>query len=58
LFKVRLGDLSAEIPVDREAAKKLVGQRQAMLSARLKFFDSEQLIIADAKLNSVSDTAQ
>jgi uncharacterized caspase-like protein/WD40 repeat protein len=58
LFKVRLGDLSAEIPVDREAAKKLVGQRQAMLSARLKFFDSEQLIIADAKLNSVSDTVQ
>ena len=58
LFKVHLGDLSAEIPVDREAAKKLVGQRQAMLSARLKFFDSEQLIIADAKLNSVSDTVQ
>ena len=58
LFKVHLGDLSAEIPVDREAAKKLVGQRQAMLSARLKFFDSEQLIIADAKLNSVSDAVQ
>lgn len=53
LYNVRMGDLSAAIPLDREAAKKLVGQRQAMLSARLKSFDGEQLIIADAKLDSL-----
>ncbi|CAH0178721.1 hypothetical protein SRABI118_01179 [Massilia sp. Bi118] len=57
LFNVRFGELSAAIPLDREAAKKLVGQRQAVLSARLKFFDSEQLVIADAKLSSVASSA-
>jgi hypothetical protein len=57
LFKVHLGELSAAIPVDRESAKKLVGQRHAMLSAHLRLFDSEQLIIGDAKLDSVPQTA-
>jgi WD40 repeat protein len=56
MFNVRLGDLPASIPLDRDAARKLVGQRQAMLSARLKFFDSEQMILGEVKIESLPAT--
>lgn len=49
-FNIRFGDISAAVPLDRESAKKLVGQRQAIITAKLRFFDGEQLILADTKL--------
>jgi uncharacterized caspase-like protein len=50
LYTVKLGEVTANVPMDRESARKLVGQRQAMLEANLKFFDPEQLILAEPKL--------
>ncbi len=49
-FNIRFGDITAAVPLDRESAKKLVGQRQAIITAKLRFFDGEQLILADTKL--------
>ncbi|MFC0168159.1 caspase family protein [Pseudoduganella danionis] len=49
-YSVRAGEVSMEVPLPREEAKKLVGQRQAIISGNLRFFDAEQLVLADAKL--------
>ncbi|MFA9215800.1 MAG: caspase family protein [Sphingomonadaceae bacterium] len=49
-FSVRVGEVSMDVPLPREEAKKLVGQRQAVITGNLRFFDSEQLVLAEAKL--------
>ncbi|MDP3785558.1 MAG: hypothetical protein Q8Q55_00515, partial [Undibacterium sp.] len=51
IFTVKFGEVSVGIPMGRDAAKKLLGQRQAMISGTLKFFDIDQLVLNDTKLN-------
>lgn len=53
LYTVKLGEATANVPMDRASARALDGQRQAVLEANLKFFDSEQLILAEPKLSRV-----
>ncbi len=50
IYVVRVGPVSVEVPIRRDAAKKLVGQRQATLSGTLKFVDIDQLLVDDSKL--------
>jgi hypothetical protein len=38
------------VPLQRDEARKLAGQRQAILSTKLKFFDGEQLQMVNSKL--------
>jgi WD40 repeat protein len=49
-YTVKLSDSSIAVPLPRDAAKKLVGQKQAALSGNLKFFDAEQLLLTDFSL--------
>lgn len=51
IFTVKFGEISVGIPMGRDAAKKLLGQRQAIVSGTLKFFDIDQLVLNDSKLN-------
>jgi WD40 repeat protein len=50
LYAVKIGDAVVSVPLQREDARKLAGQRQAVLSTKLKFFDVEQLQLVNAKL--------
>ncbi|MBY0241445.1 MAG: caspase family protein [Burkholderiaceae bacterium] len=49
-YSVKVGDVAIDVPFDRDAARKLMGQRQAIVTGNLRFFDVEQLVLADAKL--------
>ena len=49
-YNVRFGDIEAAVPLDRDAAKQLMGQRSAIINAKLKFFDGDHLILSDSKL--------
>lgn len=50
-FALKIGDIGFEVPLAREAARKLAGQRQAVVTGKLQFFDSDQLVLAEPKLN-------
>jgi hypothetical protein len=50
LYAVKIGDAVVSVPLQREDARKLAGQRQAVLTTKLKFFDVEQLQLVNAKL--------
>ncbi len=49
-YSVKVGDVAIDVPFERDAARKLMGQRQAIVTGNLRFFDVEQLVLADAKL--------
>jgi len=49
-YAVKVGDYSFPVPVPRSDARRFAGQREAMLTGRLKFFDGEQLQLGDGKL--------
>jgi WD40 repeat protein len=49
-YAVRVGDFSFTVPVPRGDARLFAGQREALLTGRLKVFDGEQLQIGDGKL--------
>lgn len=49
-YNVRFGDIEAAVPLDREAARQLMGQRSAIIKAKLKHFDAEHLILSDSTL--------
>jgi WD40 repeat protein len=49
-YAVRVGDYSFPVPVPRADARRLGGQREAILQGKLTMFDSEQLQLADGKL--------
>jgi hypothetical protein len=51
LYAVKIGDASVSVPLQRDEARKLAGQRQAILSTKLKFFDGEQLQMVNSKLS-------
>lgn len=50
LYSVKIGDASVSVPLKRDEARKLAGQRQAVLTTKLKFFDVEQLQLVNSKL--------
>ena len=50
-FSLKIGDIGFDVPLARDAARKLAGQRQAVVTGKLQFFDSDQLVLAEPKLN-------
>ncbi|MDK2122804.1 caspase family protein [Parachitinimonas caeni] len=51
VFNVRLGDHTFGVPMPREEARKLAGQKQVQLTGTLRFSDAERLELAGAKLS-------
>ena len=49
-YAVKVGDFSFAVPVPRGDARLFAGQREAVLTGRLKVFDSDQLQLGDGKL--------
>jgi WD40 repeat protein len=49
-YSVRIGDATLLVPLTRDDARKLAGQRQALLRSKLKFFDGDQLQMTDSTL--------
>lgn len=49
-YTVRVGEYSFTVPVPRDSARLFAGQREAVLTGRLKVFDAQQLRLADGKL--------
>ena len=47
---MRVAETSMAVPLPRDAARKLLGQQYAIISGTLKHFDTEQLLLSDAKL--------
>ncbi len=50
-FALKIGDIAFDVPLGRDAARKLAGQRQAIVTGKLQFFDNDQLVLAEPKLN-------
>jgi WD40 repeat protein len=50
-FALKIGDIGFEVPLARDAARKLAGQRQAVVTGKLQFFDSDQLVLVEPKLS-------
>ncbi len=49
-YAVKVGVYSFQVPVPRTDARRFAGQREAVLSGRLKFFDTDQLQLGEGKL--------
>lgn len=50
-YTVRVGDVTLTLPTPRTEAKRFAGQREGVLTGRLKVFDVEQLQLSDVKLS-------
>jgi WD40 repeat protein len=50
-YSVRLGDVALTLPTPREDARRFAGQREAILTGKLKVFDVDQLQLSEVKLN-------
>jgi WD40 repeat protein len=50
-YTVRVGDVTLTLPTPRSEAKRFAGQREGILTGRLKVFDVEQLELSDVKLS-------
>jgi WD40 repeat protein len=50
-YGVRIGDVTLALPLPRADAKRFSGQREAILTGRLKVFDVKQLQLTDVTLN-------
>ena len=50
-YTVRIGDVTLTLPTPRTEARRFAGQREGILTGRLKVFDVEQLELSDAKLS-------
>jgi len=50
-YTVRVGDVTLTLPTPRTEAKRFAGQREGILTGRLKVFDVEQLELSDVKLS-------
>jgi hypothetical protein len=48
---VRIGDVTLALPLPRADAKRFSGQREGILTGRLKVFDANQLQLNDVTLN-------
>jgi hypothetical protein len=49
-YTVRIGDVTLTLPTPRTEARRFAGQREGILTGRLKVFDVEQLELSDVKL--------
>ena len=50
-YTIRIGDVTLTLPTPRAEAKRFAGQREGILTGRLKVFDVEQLELSDVKLS-------
>ena len=50
-YSVRIGDVTLTLPTPRTEAKRFAGQREGVLTGRLKVYDVEQLELNDMKLS-------
>jgi WD40 repeat protein len=50
-YGVRIGDVTLALPLPRADAKRFSGQREAIMTGRLKVFDAKQLQLNDVTLN-------
>lgn len=50
-YTVRIGDVTLTLPTPRTDARRFSGQREGILTGRLKVFDVDQLQLSDAKLS-------
>jgi WD40 repeat protein len=50
-YTVRIGDVTLTLPTPRTEARRFAGQREGILTGRLKVFDVEQLQLSDVKLS-------
>lgn len=50
-YAVRIGDVALTVPTPRADAKRFSGQREAVLTGRLKVYDANQLQLSDTKLS-------
>jgi uncharacterized caspase-like protein/WD40 repeat protein len=50
-YTVRVGDVALTLPTPRADAKRFAGQREGILTGKLKVFDVEQLQLEDIKLS-------
>ena len=49
-YAVRIGDVALTVPTPRADAKRFSGQREAVISGKLKVYDANQLQLSDSKL--------
>jgi len=52
-YTVKVGDFPINVPMARDDARHLAGQREAILSGRLKYYDVDQLQLADSKISRI-----
>jgi WD40 repeat protein len=52
-YTVRVGDVTLTLPTPRAEAKRFAGQREGILTGRLKVFDVEQLELSEARLSKL-----
>ena len=50
-YAVRIGDVALTVPLPRADAKRFSGQREAVLTGRLRVYDANQLQLSDTKLS-------
>jgi WD40 repeat protein len=50
-YSLRIGDVALTLPIPRADAKRFSGQREGILSGKLKVFDVNQLQLNDVKLS-------
>jgi WD40 repeat protein len=52
-YTVNVGKISVVVPMPRDDARHMAGQKEAILSGRLKFYDADRLQLSDAKLSRI-----
>lgn len=52
-YAAAIGDIEVRVPMPRDEARRLAGQREAILTGTLKMYDADKLQLADAKLARV-----
>jgi WD40 repeat protein len=49
-YAAKIGEFTVGVPMPRDEARRFAGQREAILTGKLKMYDAEQLQLADVKL--------
>jgi WD40 repeat protein len=52
-YTVKVGSVEIKVPMARDDARQFAGQREAILSGRLKFYDTDKLQLAEYKLSRI-----
>jgi WD40 repeat protein len=52
-YTVKVGDFAINVPMARDDARHLAGQHEAILSGHLKYYDVDQLQLADSKISRI-----